>query len=302
MALQSTDVDVRAVTVVSGNVEVDQGVANARFVVELCGSSAPVHRGADRPLKRAAVYAHFFHGRDGLGDQGFAPADPSPASNRAVDVLIEEVKAEPGLTLVTLGPLTNIALALEQAPEIAGSVGRCVVMGGAACTVGNITPAAEFNLWVDPDAADVVFRSGLPIEMVGWELCRGEANLDADDVARIRRLETPTGHFTIDCNRTAAQANLEQAGEDGIPLPDPVAMAVALDPSICTRSSSHYVRIETESELTRGMTVVDQLDVTHDERNAGVWGELRRRPPNVRVCWEIDAARWKALLFGLLQE
>ncbi len=133
--------------------------------------------------------------------------------------------------LVTLGPLTNIALALARDPGFAGYISRAVVMGGAACTVGNVTPAAEYNVWADPEAARIVFRSALPIEMVGWELCRGDANLNEAEMQRIRALDTPLAHFALDCNSTAIAANRRQSGDPGLALPDPVAMGIALDPA-----------------------------------------------------------------------
>jgi purine nucleosidase len=198
--------------------------------------------------------------------------------------------------------MTNLALALLRAPEIAAQIGRCVVMGGAACTVGNVTPAAEYNLWCDPEAARICFRSGMSIEMVGWELCRGAAVLDAGDIARCRALGTPEAHFAVDCNATALEANRRLFGEDGIGLPDPVAMAVALDPSVVTRSSRHAVDVECEGALTRGMTVVDQLDVVSRAlgHGAGWPADVAARAPHVSVCWEIDVPRWKAMLFGAL--
>ncbi len=300
MALLWPDVQVLAVTVVSGNVPVDQGVSNALYTLELAGADCPVHRGADRPLTRPAQHAEFFHGNDGLGDVGYRPrrleADPEPA----VDAIVRIVGENPGLTLVTLGPLTNLALALERNPELAGGVGRCVVMGGAACTVGNVTPAAEYNVWCDPEAARQVFRSGLSIEMVGWELCRKEANLLRREMDRLRAMDTPLARFTLDCNRTALEANFRQSGDPGLALPDAVAMAVALDPSICTRKSLHYVDVETDSELTRGMTVVDALGVAGDSRNRPHWEALTAEQPHVTVCWSIDVQRWKKMLFLLL--
>jgi purine nucleosidase len=221
-----------------------------------------------------------------------------------VDAILDTVRAHPGLTLVTLGPMTNLALALLRAPEIAQQVGRCVVMGGAACTVGNVTPAAEYNIWCDPEAARICFRSGLPIEMVGWELCRGKAVLDAADIDRCRGIGTPEAHFTVDCNATALEANRRLFGEDGIGLPDPVAMAVALDPGVVTRRSRHAVDVECEGALTRGMTVVDQLDVVSRGRGpvAGWRADASSRAPHVSVCWEIDVPRFKALLFSALGE
>lgn len=301
MALRHPDVEVVAITVVSGNVPVDQGVRNALYTAELCGVDVPVHRGADRPLVRDAVYAYWFHGRDGLGDVGYPPPNYSPAQAHAIDALVEAIRAIPGITLVTLGPLTNVALALEQAPEIVGNVDRCVIMGGAVCTVGNVTPAAEFNVWVDPDAARQVLHSGLSIELVGWELCRKQANLDDDDMAHVRSFGNPLADFTLDCNRTAIVANRRQSGDPGLSLPDPVAMAIALDPKICTRKSAHHVDVETGSDLTRGMTVVDALDVTHDERNQDVWSAIRAREPNVTICWEIDNSAWKESLYRALR-
>lgn len=300
MALRAPDVHVEAITVVSGNVPAEQGTRNALYTAELCGSNVPVYSGAVRPLMREPQYAHWFHGKDGLGDQGYPPPRRKAEAKHAVPAIIETVSANPGVTLVTLGPLTNIALALAEWPALVNSVSRCVIMGGNPCTEGNVTPAAEYNMWVDPEAAKTVLHSGLPIELVGWHLCRGDANLLGADIEHVRNLGTDLARFTIDCNRAAMEANRVQTGELGIPLPDPTAMAIALDPSICTTSSRHYVDIETGSDLTRGMTVVDRLNVADDERNRGVWRDLLGKGPNARVCWTIDIPRWKALLYRLL--
>jgi purine nucleosidase len=301
MALRHPDVRVEAITVVAGNVELEQGVRNALYTVDLSGADVPVYRGSAAPLQRDLVVAQFFHGRDGLGDQGYPKAQREAAEGDAVDVLVETIRSNPGIVLVTLGPLTNVARALARAPEIAQQVGRCVVMGGAACTVGNVTPAAEYNLWVDPEAARIVFRSGLPIEMVGWELCRGTATLSEAEMDRVRAFGTPVARFAMDCNTSALAAARLQSNEPGLPLPDPVAMAVAIDPSICTRKSLHYVDVETDSDLTRGMTVVDQLNVADDERNAPQWQPLIDRGRNAQVCWEIDVPKWKELLYSVLE-
>ena len=245
MALRSPDVDVKAITVVAGNVHLRQAVRNALYTSELCGCDVPVFAGADRPLMRDHEHAEWFHGRDGLGDQNYPPPKAKPQTQFAVNAIVETIHANPGLTLVTLGPLTNIALALSADPTIAAKVFRCVVMGGNPCCEGNVTPAAEYNIWVDPEAARRVFRSGLPIEMVGWHVCRGVANLLAPDIAAVRAIGTPLANFCIDCNRVAMEANRQQSGEIGIALPDPTAMAVALDPTIATIVSSHAVEIET---------------------------------------------------------
>ena len=301
MALRTPDVRVAAITVVAGNVGVEQATRNALYTAELCGSTAPVYMGAARPLLRECQHAEWFHGRDGLGDQGYPPPRRQAEIKHAADAIIDVIRSTPGITVVTLGPLTNLALALAREPEIVKSVGRCIVMGGNPCTEGNVTPAAEFNMWVDPEAARIVMHSGLPLELVGWQLCRGDANLLASDIEYVLSLGTDLARFAIDCNRVAMEANRAQTGQIGIALPDPTAMAIALDPSICTRQSRHYVEIETHSELTRGMTVVDRLNVARDERNRGVWAELLKQPANAAVCWEIDIPRWKQALYRALK-
>ncbi len=303
MALQTPDIEVEAITIVAGNMPVEQGSINARYTVELCGKDVPVYIGADQPLTREVYRAYFFHGPDGMGGMNYQTTRPV-AEGHAVDVLIDTIKANPGIILVTLGPLTNVALALAKAPEIVENVSRCVVMGGAACTVGNITPAAEYNIWCDPEAARMCFRSGLPIEMVGWELCRGEANLSDEDMRYCKEvINTPLSHFAIDCNISALDANRNWLGDPGLGLPDPVAMAIAIDPTICTRSSKHYVDVECDGTFTRGMTVVDQLGVTvHETANVEMWRPLREKgEPWVTVCWEIDAQRWKELLYRTMR-
>jgi purine nucleosidase len=304
MAVREPSFDVKAITIVGGNMPVAQGSINARYTLELCGSDVPVYEGCNDPLTRPAYRAYFFHGPDGMGGMNY-PAPKRPADvGHAVDKIIETIKANPGLLLVTLGPLTNIAVALMRAPEIAGMVGRHVVMGGAANCVGNITPAAEYNIWCDPEAARMVFRSGLPVEMVGWELCRGDANLSDAEMRYCKDgINTPLSHFAIDCNAHALTSSREWLSDPGLGLPDPVAMAVAIDPSICTQRSKHYVEVECDGTYTRGMTVVDQRNVTpYDTANVAMWQEVvGKGAPHIDVCWQIDTARWKALLYERLK-
>lgn len=301
MALRAPDVRVVAITTVAGNVPVQQSTRNALFTVELCGAHVPVYMGADKPLLRPYQNATWFHGRDGLGDHNYPAPQQTPEPLHAADAIIAAAESNPGLTLVTLAPLTNLALALAKRPDIAAKVGRCVVMGGAPCCEGNVTPAAEYNIWVDPEAARIVFRSGLPIELIGWQLSRGEAVVNPSEIVRLQGLNTDVARFAIECNSHARQAYKIQTGEDGISLPDPVAMCVALDPSVGTGWSMHYVDIETHSELTRGMTVVDRLNVAEDERNQAVWAAVLDRTHKAKVCWAIDNRRWKQALFSALQ-
>ena len=300
MALRAPDVHIAAITTVAGNVPVEQSTRNALYTVELCGGRVPVYPGAAKPLLRTYQNATWFHGRDGLGDHNYPAARQAPETTHAVDAIIATIESNPGIVLVTLGPLTNVALALAKKPAIVQQVSRCVIMGGAPCCEGNITPAAEYNVYVDPEAARMVMRSGLPVELVGWHLCRGAAILDDQDIARILAFNTPQAKFAIECNSHARHALKVQTGEDGICLPDPVAMALALDPTISTDASEHYVDVETESELTRGMTVVDRLNVAEDERNKAVWAPaLAGR--KARVYWMIDNQRWKQALAAALK-
>jgi purine nucleosidase len=301
MALRSETANVVAITTVAGNVPVEQATRNALYTVELCGAGTPVYQGAGKPLSRELLTAHWFHGRDGLGDHGYPPAKRRAENQHAVDAIISTVRSHPGILLVTLGPLTNIALALAQAPDLIHNIGRCVIMGGAPCCEGNVTPAAEYNMWVDPEAARIVFRGGLPIEMVGWQLCRGAAVVSPADIEFIQNMGTVLSSFALECNSTARQAYRKQTSEDGISLPDPVAMSIALDPSIGYLESRHYVDIEIATELTRGMTVVDRLGVASDDRNRGAWAELVDKVPKTKVYWAIDAPRWKQALYSALR-
>jgi purine nucleosidase len=301
MALRAPDVRVAAITTVAGNIGVDQATQNALYAIELCGADVPVYAGAAKPLTRTHQNATWFHGRDGLGDHGYAPKRRSPQAMHAVDALIEAVEANPGVVLVTLGPLTNVALALNKKPSIAKNVSRCVVMGGAPCCEGNVTPAAEFNIWVDPEAARIVMLSDLPVELIGWQLSRYDAVINSHDITQILEFNNTIARFAIECNSHARQAYMIQTREDGICLPDPVTMCIALDPSVGTEWSSHYVEIETHTELTRGMTVVDRLNVADDERNQAVWAAALRTKRKTKVCWKIDNKRWKETLFSALR-
>jgi purine nucleosidase len=301
MALRAPDVRVAAITVVAGNVDVVQATRNALYTAELCGADVPVFTGAARPLLRPRWDATWFHGSDGLGDHNYPAPRNRARDAHAADAIIDNIDANPGLVLVTLGPLTNVAMALARKPSIAERVSRCVVMGGNPCCEGNVTPAAEYNFWADPEAARMVLNSGLPIELIGWHLCRFDAALDASDIERALALNTALARFAIECNSHAQHAYFVQTGAHGISLPDPVAMSIALDASIGTSWSEHYVDVETASDLTRGMTVVDRLNVAADERNRSVWANVIERGRKAKICWTIDVARWKGSLFAALR-
>src|ERR1700677_956117 len=212
MALADPKVRVLGLTTVAGNVGLEQATQNALLTAEVCKSDVPVFAGADKPLTRAHDHAHWFHGKDGLGDRGFPRPTGRPYREDAVDAISRLSHEKPGLTLVTLGPLTNIALALKRDPKLAEPIGRCVVVGGARCREGNVTPAAEYNIWVDPEAARAVFRSKLNIEMIGWHVSRGPSVLRDDETAAIEALGTVKARFAIESNMTAREAFRRKTG------------------------------------------------------------------------------------------
>lgn len=271
MALRHPGVDIVGIGVVAGNVPLDQAVQNALYVAELCGADVPIHAGADRPLVVPLETAQFVHGNDGMGDIGLPLTGRSPAPGHAVDALLAASHRYPGeLTLVTLGPLTNIAIAVRRDPTLAARIGRCVVMGAVADHIGNLSPVAEYNMWADPHAVAVVLAAGLPLELVGWDISRRYAVLDPDDAAELRAIGTPLAEMCVDIQQVLTQFALAETKLAGFDLPDPIAMAYAVDPSVATDTRRVHCAVETESPLTRGMVVMDVLGLTGEDPNATV--------------------------------
>ena len=270
MALNDPEIRIEAITVVAGNVPLEQGVQNALYTVERCGKQVPVYEGLAKPLLRPLETAQFVHGKDGMGEIGLPLTGRTPADGHAVDVIIDTIRRFAGeITLVTLGPLTNVAVALTRDPALASMVNECVVMGGIGLGHGNVVPAAEYNIWVDPDAAKIVFESGLPITMVGWDISQKYATFDDAQAEELKSL-SPLGVFCVDIQQGLRKFGIEKLNLGGFDLPDPIAMAIAIDPTIATVTKHLHVAIETKSELTRGATVVDHLGITGQEPNARV--------------------------------
>jgi purine nucleosidase len=283
MGLRHPGVRVEAITVVAGNVPVDQGVQNALYTLELLGGRTPVFRGAQAPLLASLETSQFIHGEDGMGDIGLPLCGREPHPGHAVDALLEAVGRYPGeVELVTLGPLTNVAMALHRDPSLAGKVKECVMMCGAADHLGNITPVAEYNVWVDPEAAKVVFSSGMPLKMVGLDVSRKHASFTPDEAAELRGVGTPLAEFCVDIQRVV----LEE-WDGGFELADAIAMAVALDSEVATRTERRFVGVETGGEWCRGQTVV------HHRGIAGV-GEYE---PNVEIVEEASRERFLEMLY-----
>ena len=300
MALSAPDVRVLALTTVAGNVSLEQATRNALFTADICGSAVPVHMALGPRLSGRSRRRSGFMGATVLATTTILRRVRAPEREHAVEAILRLAHENPGLTLVTLGPLTNVALALARDPGFPGKIGRCVVMGGAPCCEGNVTPAAEYNIWVDPEAARAVFRSTLPIEMVGWQVSRGASVLNDAEVAAIEALGTKKARFAIESNSRAREAYRVQTGEVGLSLADPTAMAIALDRSVELEWSRHRVAIECSSELTRGMTVVDRLGVNSDAINGHVWGAAAGESAGADILWTFDSAKFKSMLNAAL--
>ncbi|MCV9962447.1 nucleoside hydrolase [Pararhizobium sp. BT-229] len=276
LALGSPDeLDVLGITAVAGNVPVALTSRNVRVICELCNRrDVKVFAGADRPLVRQLVTAEHVHGKTGLDgpmvDEPTMPLQPQ----HAVDFIIETLLAEePGtVTLCTLGALTNIALALNKAPEIAPRVRELVMMGGGFFEGGNITPAAEFNIYVDPDAADIVFKSGIPIVMMPLDVTHRVLTYKAR-VEKIKAIGSPAAVAMAEMLEFFERFDIEKYGSDGGPLHDPTVIAYLLRPDLF-KGRDCNVEIETKSDLTVGMTVVDWWQVTQRKHNAKVMREV----------------------------
>jgi purine nucleosidase len=277
MALKHPDVQVEAITVVAGNVPLSQAVQNALYTVEQCDSEVTVVAGAAKPLTRPLETAQNVHGQDGMGDIGLPLSGREPAPGHAVDVILETINRNPGeITLVSLGPLTNIALAVSRDPGIASKVARYVMMGGVGDGWGNVTPVSEYNLWCDPEAARIVFQSGMPIEMVGWDISYKYAVFGPKERERLLAVGTPLAKFCVDIQATLDEFVLTETKLEGFDLPDPIAMAVALEPGVATRLEKLFVTIETEGYWSRGQTIVDHMGFTRREKNVQVVLEANR--------------------------
>jgi purine nucleosidase len=244
LALRTPGVQVDAITVVAGNVPVEQGVQNALYTVELAGAQTPVYAGRTGTTH----FGHAVHGDDGMGDIGLPLRGREPAPGDAVDALERAIRDAPGEhTLVTLGPLTNVAALLERG--VAPLLRDVVIMGGTSDDVGNVAPHAEYNVWADPAAARTVFASGARITMVGWDVSRQYAVFNAADQEDLRAVG-PLGAFSVDIQKTLIEFCRTKTKLDGFDLPDPIAMAVALDRRVATQTVRARIEVDEETAQT----------------------------------------------------
>ncbi len=282
LAAGAPEVEVAAITTVAGNQTLAKVTENARRIAAAAGLDVPIAAGCDRPLVRDQVLAGEVHGESGLG--GVAWPDPLREldSRHAVDLIVTEVMSHPGeITLVPIGPLTNIAMALRQEPRIVQAVAGVVLMGGSY-TRGNTTPAAEFNIFADPEAAAAVFSAGWTVTMVGLDLTH-QVTVTADLIDRVRHLDSPVSRLVLDtmASYNSAIAELARQADRGEgagagtagSLHDPAAVAYVIDPSMFTVADA-VVQVETAGQHTYGMTVTD-FDLRGRSRNAVVPTRIR---------------------------
>ena len=284
LALAHPDVQVEAITTVSGNVSIDLTTANALKILDVAEKELPVYRGCDRPLINSPQYAAFVHGEDGLGDCGIPLSKKRACPEHAVHALVRLANENPGeFTLVAIGPLTNLAVALRLDPDLPGKFKGLVIMGGAIYSRGNAgSLTAEFNIHTDPEAADIVFSSWPMLTLLSWETTLGHV-FTRDVLDRFFNLGTPRAQFFHDTNQKILSFIHDHLEQDMLFAPDGLAMAAAVEPGIVTRSEKKYVTIELHGAHTRGQTVVD-------------WSNATKKEPNTEIIHEVDRERFIQLM------
>ena len=281
--------NILGVTLVSGNVPLDQAVLNTIYVNELCEVDIPIYKGANKPLNREylevfdsetatnialsytneSTSAQHVHGIDGLGDIGLTPINKEVESKTAAEFYKEVLENETDLEIVTLGPLTNIANMIEKNKGNLDSIKHIYIMGGSSNALGNVTKFAEYNFWVDPEAADIVLNAGIPTTMIGWDPSLYDAMIDINKINEIESLNTKFSKFTNDIQVVLREMMKELLNQDAYDLPDPLAMSVFLDETIISQSVEANVRVDVRDGMTRGGCVIDYMNIepeTHKTR------------------------------------
>jgi inosine-uridine nucleoside N-ribohydrolase len=322
LAMRSPELKIEAITAVAGNVPLELSLPNALRMVEISGrTDIPVAAGAKAPLQRRLVTATYAHGENGLGGAVFPDPTIKPVSQPAAELIRQVIRKYPGaVSLIPIGPMTNIATALDLDSGLAGMV-RGIVMMGGSLSGGNITPAAEFNVYVDPEAARIVFQSGIPITMVGLDVTR-KTSLTDEHVRVLEAARNPVSQAAARIGRNAINHNREQGFLIGPNMHDSLTVAGFLDPSLLTLKD-YYVDVETTGELTAGETLGYSPSAGDLKRKPGTekQGEMtmsirgsaptlagtRTSPvlrdkfvPNAKVAVNVDSSRFFDLLIGRL--
>ena len=272
------------ITVVAGNVPLEQGLINTIYVNELCEVQIPIYKGAVKPLERNYIEVHDsdestkialsygndstsaqnVHGVDGLGDIGIKPQNHKIEKLSAQDFYKQILEEQEEIEIVTLGPLTNIAGLVQNNSDKLDKIKHCYIMGGSSNALGNITKFAEYNFWVDPEAADIVLNSGIPITVIGWDPSLYDAMIDTEKIQEIESIGTKYSKFTNDIQVVLREMMKDIFGSDSYDLPDPLAISVYLDNEIISQSAEVNVRVDTRDGMTRGGCVLDYLNLEPD--------------------------------------
>ena len=284
--------DVLGITITGGNVDFNQQIDNALYTTEIAGyDNIPVYPGYEGPIfgqDESHTTVEDVHGSDGMGDSFFPKPKRAAEDSHAIDFIIKTVHENPGeVTLLAIAPLTNIAMAIKKDPTIVDKVKHLYIMGGTNNALGNIVPSAEYNFYVDPEAAKLVLQSGIEMTMVGWDMCTDYSLMFDKEHEEIEALATKGSKFFTDVNRVVKKFNKEVHKLDGTTHPDTLLVAIAADEKIMSQSNKYFVDVETKGELTRGYSL--------DDNN----GRLDKEP-NVRVCEKVDRERFKAHLYDVL--
>ena len=302
LALNSPELDVRALTVVAGNVVEPQGLDNALRMLSLANRcDIPVAAGAERPLAQKLITAEFWHGKNGLANIELPASKCHVDSRRAEDLIIQMIHGAPHeITLVPVGPLTNIALAIKKDPTIVPLVKEVIIMGGSI-SGGNVNAAAEANIYNDPEAAQIVFQAGWPLTMVGLDV-GNKTLLTKTQLAQIGEVHTPASDFIYKVANFLIDLSAKY-DSPGTPMYDPLAVGVAIDSTIVTAPAMH-VDVETRGEFTRGETVANrqgyiEKNVLHGDRY--IIEGLDKVEPNAHVCTEVQADRFLQLFVSRIK-
>lgn len=288
MALREPTVKVEAITVVAGNLTLEQGIKNALISIEKAETYKPkVYAGCNKPILRPLLTSEDTHGDDGMGNMDLPEPKGTVEKQHAVDAMLRIIEENPDeIELITLGPLTNIALACLRAPETMKKLKKVTVMGGAGLGSGNMTALAEFNLFVDAEAAQILLDANLPIYFVGWDASMGECFMDEEDINSLVATGSKVAQFCVRCNESLKEFNIKRTGEVGFDLADPAALAAALYPEMVEFYTA-YGYVDYKSERGYGQLVIDHMDIEGKSHNAS-------------FCKKLHGKMFKDKLFELL--
>lgn len=285
LAALSERIDLEALTIVAGNVDFDHEVENAKHTLQLTDHEhVPVYEGARRPLLKEYDTAEYVHGEGGLGGDLFPDTGIESAEGHAVDYIVEAARENPGeLTLVAIGPLTNVALACKREPDLDELLDEVWVMGGAVNCLGNVTPAAEYNFWVDPEAAKIVTNE-LDVTLVDWGVTVRDSLFDAETLSEIEEAadQSPYAEFYTEITTQVRAFNRETMGRDATTQPDSLVVGCLIEPDLIEESGTYHVDVDEREGMTRGHSLVDELSVLDES-------------PTTVVVEEIDEAGFEEL-------